>query len=105
MPGKLLRVLGAGFGVAVIVGAVIGVGILRTPGEVARHLGNNVWLILGLWLAGGNYALVAAASVTELGTMPPQAGGYFIYSPRAFGGAVGFTGGVADWVRQRLAVG
>jgi APA family basic amino acid/polyamine antiporter len=60
-PGKLLRVLGAGFGIAVIVGAVIGVGILRTPGEVARHAG-NVWLILGLWLAGGIYALVAAAS-------------------------------------------
>jgi APA family basic amino acid/polyamine antiporter len=97
-------VLGAGFGVAVIVGAVIGVGILRTPGEVARHAGNNVWLILGLWLAGGIYALVAAASVTELGTMLPQAGGYFIYSRRAFGDAVGFTVGWTDWIGQCSAI-
>jgi APA family basic amino acid/polyamine antiporter len=102
-PGKLLRVLGAGFGIAVIVGAVIGVGILRTPGEVARHAG-NVWLILGLWLAGGIYALVAAASVTELGTMLPQAGGYFIYSRRAFGDAVGFTVGWTDWLGQSAAI-
>src|SRR4051812_25576567 len=94
---KLLRVLGAGFGVAVIVGAVIGVGILRTPGEVAGHLGNT-WLILAMWLIGGIYALIAAASVTELGTMLPQSGGYFIYSRRAFGDAVGFTVGWTDWI-------
>jgi len=100
---KLLRILGAGFGVAVIVGAVIGVGILRTPGEVARHLA-NVWLILGLWLAGGIYALVAAVSVTEMATMLPQTGGYFIFSRRAFGNAVGFTVGWTDWIGQSAAI-
>lgn len=100
---RLLRILGAGFGVAVIIGAVIGVGILRTPGEVAAHLG-NVWLILALWLAGGAYALIAAASVTELGTMLPEAGGYFIYSRRAFGDAVGFTVGWTDWIGQTSAI-
>ena len=36
--GKLLRVLGVGFGIAVLVGNTIGSGILRTPGEVAGHL-------------------------------------------------------------------
>jgi len=81
---ELLRILGAGFGVAVIVGAVIGVGILRTPGEVAAHLADPR-LILGMWLGGGIYALLAAASVTELGTMLPETGGYFVFSRRAFG--------------------
>jgi len=100
---KLLRILGAGFGVAVIVGAVIGVGILRTPGEVAGHLANT-WLILGLWLAGGFYALFAAASVTELGTMLPETGGYFVFSRRAFGDAVGFTVGWTDWIGQSSAI-
>jgi APA family basic amino acid/polyamine antiporter len=100
---KLLRILGAGFGVAVIVGAVIGVGILRIPGEVAAHLANT-WLILGLWLAGGVYAMLAAISVTELGTMLPETGGYFVFSRRAFGDATGFTVGWTDWIGQTSAI-
>src|SRR5437763_11291961 len=100
---KPLRILGAGFGIAVIVGTVIGVGILRGPGEVARHLG-SVWLILALWLGGGIYALAAAASVTELGTMLPETGGYFVFSRRAFGDAFGFTVGWADWIGQSSAI-
>lgn len=100
---KLLRILGAGFGIAVIIGAVIGVGILRIPGEVAAHLANT-WLILGLWAAGGIYALLAAVSVTELGTMLPQTGGYFVFSRRAFGDAVGFTVGWTDWIGQTAAI-
>lgn len=100
---KLLRILGAGFGVAVIVGAVIGVGILRTPGEVAGHLADRR-LILAMWTAGGIYALLAAASVTELGTMLPETGGYFVFSRRAFGDAVGFTVGWTDWIGQTSAI-
>jgi APA family basic amino acid/polyamine antiporter len=100
---KLLRILGAGFGIAVIVGAVIGVGILRTPGEVAGHLG-DARLILVMWLAGGIYALLAAASVTELGTMLPETGGYFVFSRRAFGDAIGFTTGWTDWIGQTSAI-
>lgn len=105
---KLLRILGAGFGVAVIVGAVIGVGILRIPGEVAAHLSDanlgTTRMILGLWLAGGLYALLAAVSVTELGTMLPQTGGYFVFSRRAFGDAAGFTVGWTDWIGQSAAI-
>ena len=100
---KLLRILGAGFGVAVIIGAVIGVGILRTPGEVAAHLADSR-LILAMWLGGGIYALLAAVSVTELGTMLPETGGYFVFSRRAFGDAVGFTVGWTDWIGQTSAV-
>jgi len=100
---KLLRILGAGFGIAVIIGAVIGVGILRTPGEVAGHLADSR-LILAMWLGGGIYALLAAASVTELGTMLPETGGYFVFSRRAFGDAVGFTVGWTDWIGQTSAI-
>jgi APA family basic amino acid/polyamine antiporter len=100
---KLLRILGTGFGVAVIVGAVIGVGILRVPGEVAGHLADTR-LILGLWIAGGLYALLAAVSVTELGTMLPETGGYFVFSRRAFGNVTGFTVGWTDWIGQSSAI-
>ncbi len=36
--GRLRRVLGLGFGLAVSVGGTIGVGILRTPGLVAAQV-------------------------------------------------------------------
>ena len=61
---KLLRILTAGFGVAVIVGAVIGVGILRIPGVVAGHLANAP-LILGMWMAGGVYHYEGSADSTN----------------------------------------
>lgn len=67
----LLRVLGVGFGLAVIIGNTISAGILRTPGEVAAHL-PNVWLFLGVWMAGGLYALLGAISLAELGTSIPR---------------------------------
>src|SRR5436309_13726033 len=59
--GHLRRLLGLGFGLAVIVGSTIGVGILRTPGLVAGHLLSSP-AILVAWVVGG------------LGTRPPSAG-------------------------------
>src|ERR1700709_2232810 len=88
--GHLLRVLGAGFGVAVGVGATIGSGILRTPGEIAREL-HSVPLIVAVWALGGVYALLCCTSVTELGTMLPNAGGFYAYARRAFGIRIGFV--------------
>ncbi|MGH9323360.1 MAG: hypothetical protein ACRD3V_26195, partial [Vicinamibacteria bacterium] len=42
MPQRpLLRILGLSFGLAVILGGTIGVGILRTPGSVAAALGSR----------------------------------------------------------------
>ncbi len=96
---QLLRILGAGFGVAVVLGGTIGVGILRLPGTVAAALG-NYWLILLAWIVGGAYALLGAVSVAELGTMLPQAGGFYVFAKRAFGGFTGFAVGWGDWVNN-----
>ncbi|HYP54407.1 MAG TPA: amino acid permease, partial [Pyrinomonadaceae bacterium] len=81
---SLLRVLGVGFGLAVIVGNTVGAGILRTPGEVAARLPNE-WLFLGAWAAGGLYALVGAWQIAELGTALPRSGGQYVYARRALG--------------------
>jgi hypothetical protein len=43
--GHLLRILGVGFGIAVIVGGAIGSGILRTPGLVAAQLGSPGFIV------------------------------------------------------------
>ena len=95
--GHLRRLLGLGFGLAVIVGSTIGVGILRTPGLVAGHLHTSS-AILVLWLAGGLYTLLGAVCLAELGTMLPQAGGYYVYARRGFGNWVGFGVGWTDWL-------
>src|SRR5215471_17933907 len=100
--GHLLRILGVGFGLAVGIGNTIGTGILRTPGEVAGYLGNG-WLIFAVWLLGGIYALLCSSSVTELGCMLPRAGGWYVYSRRAFGDKAGFVVGVCDWTVQSVA--
>src|SRR3954468_13516562 len=95
--GHLRRLLGLAFGLAVIVGSTIGVGILRTPGLVAGHL-HSGFAILIAWVVGGLYTLLGAVCMVELGTMMPQAGGYYVYARRGFGNWVGFAVGWTDWL-------
>jgi basic amino acid/polyamine antiporter, APA family len=104
LKGHLLRILGVGFGTAVIIGDTIGTGIFRTPGEVAGHLGNST-LIVAAWTLGGVFAFFCTLAVTELGTMLPQAGGWYVYSRRAFGDYGGFVVGCCDWTMQAVAIG
>jgi len=101
---KLRRILGLGFGLAVIVGSTLGIGILRTPGLVAGQISNPT-IILLLWLAGGLYTLLGAVCLAELGTMLPQAGGYYVYARRTFGDGVGFAVGWSDWVTYCAVLG
>ena len=72
--GRLLRVLGLAFGIAVLIGNTIIVGILRTPGDVAARLPSPA-LFLGAWLVGGLYALLGTISLAEPGAMIARSGG------------------------------
>jgi APA family basic amino acid/polyamine antiporter len=101
--GSLLRILGVGFGLAIVVGGTVGVGILRSPGPIAEHLG-SVWLIVLVWILGGLYALFGANYLAELATMMPKAGGYFVYAHRAYGSYGGFVVGWSDWLYNTLAL-
>lgn len=100
---KLKKILGLGFGLAVIFGGTVGVGILRLPGVIAGQLGSPA-LILAVWVIGAAYALLGAMAVAELGTMMPTAGGFYLYSRRAFGPAAGFAMGWADWLNNCAVV-
>src|SRR6185295_13753312 len=102
-PG-LLRILGISFGLAVIVGSTLGIGILRTPGLVAAQLPNRS-AILAVWVVGGLYTLLGSVCLTELGTMLPQAGGYYVYARHAFGDTVGFAVGWTDWLTYCAVLG
>ena len=101
--GKLLRILGVGFGLAVGIGGTIGVGILRNPSGVAEQL-PSVWLIMLAWTLGGVYCLLGANYLAELATMLPRAGGFYVYARRAFGEYGGFVVGWSDWINQTLGL-
>src|SRR5712691_1739905 len=95
--GHLLRVLGVGFGLAVIIGNTIGAGIFRAPGAIAQQL-PNTWLFLGVWVLGGFYALLGAISLAELGAMIPSSGGQYVFARYALGEYAGFIVGWSDWI-------
>ena len=100
---KLLRILGLGFGLAVVVGGTIGVSIFRLPGPTANLLGNT-WLILVIWTLGGAFTLLNANYTAELATMIPKTGGPYVYARHAYGDFAGFVVGWSDWLGNVAAV-
>ena len=97
-PAGLLRVLGLVFGLAVVVGGVIGSGIMRAPGLVAQAF-TTTPLILAAWTVGGLVTLLAAMPLVEAGASVPLAGGPYPIAERAFGRATGFFTGWIGWLQ------
>jgi APA family basic amino acid/polyamine antiporter len=99
---NLKKVLGVAFGIAVVVGSTIGVGILRAPGSIAALLPNATLIIL-CWIAIGLYIILSASSFAELTTMLPKAGGAYNYIKRAFGNYAGLMTGWFDFISNAMA--
>lgn len=97
--GQLLHILGSSFGIAVAVGAMIGVGILRAPALIARDV-PDARLILALWVTALLQALLEANVIAELGTAMPRAGGPYVYAHRAFGDVGGLVVGWTLWMQR-----
>lgn len=95
--GRLLQVLGLWFGIAAIIGNSIGIGIMRTPSEVARQLPTTTGYLLA-WGLGGLYAALGVASMAELGVLMPRSGGQYVFARQVFGPYAGFVVGWSDWV-------
>jgi len=101
--GELLRILGIGFGLAVVVGGVVGQGIMRTPGIVAGALPSEAW-VLGAWALGGLIILIDACATVELGASVPRSGGPYVFAERAFGPTAGAMLGWADALNYILGM-
>jgi len=99
---QLRKVLGVAFGLAVVIGSTIGVGILRTPGSIAALI-PDAKIIMACWILIGLYIILAASSYAELTTMFPKAGGAYNYIKRAFGNYLGFLNGWFDFLTNAIA--
>ncbi|MGN6820006.1 MAG: APC family permease [Sphingomonas sp.] len=93
----LLRVLGVAFGIAAVIGATIGQGILRSPGVVAAGV-PYAWLIILLWVFGGVSAFIDSMSTVELAASIRRTGGAYAFLTRTFGRFAGLAGGIGVWL-------
>lgn len=93
----LARALPGIFVLAVTVGGVIGLGILRGPGEIAGVIAEP-FFYLALWLFGGLFVLLTTAVTAELVGMTPRSGGTYALIRRAYGPYPGFVIGWVDWL-------
>ncbi len=94
---SLLRVLGPGMAVAIVVGNVIGSGIFATPGGIAAD-GRGFSLIISAWVFGGVLSLLGGLCFAELGAMLPRAGGMYVYLKHAYGRPVGYLQGWTQFI-------
>ena len=94
---NLRRVLPSRFVLAVTVGGVVGLGILRGPGEIAAVIPEPA-LYLALWLLGGLFVLLSTAVGAELVGMTPRSGGTYALVRHAYGPYAGFVIGWVDWL-------
>lgn len=91
------RALPGRFGIVVTIGGVIGLGILRGPGEIAEVVPEPAFY-LALWLLGGLFVLMSTAVCAELVGMTPRSGGLYPLIRHAYGPYAGFVIGWADWL-------
>lgn len=95
-PG-LLRALGPGMAIAMVVGNVIGSGIFAKPGGIAS-IGGNFPLIITAWFVGGGLCILGGLCFAELAAMLPRAGGMYEYLKVTYGRLVAFLFGWADFM-------
>jgi basic amino acid/polyamine antiporter, APA family len=88
----LLRRLGVGDAVLIVMGGIIGSGIFMNPSIVARQVHTSVLMMLA-WVTGGAIALLGGSLFAELAARRPESGGLYAYVRDAIHPAVGFAYG------------
>ncbi|MES2702161.1 MAG: amino acid permease [Bacteroidota bacterium] len=78
----------------IVVSLVIGMGIFRTPGDVAARAGSPA-VFFGVWVFGGLVSMCGALTFAEIGGRYPHAGGFYKVLSHCFHPALAF---MAEWV-------
>ncbi|WP_282456696.1 APC family permease [Chitinophaga sedimenti] len=73
----------------IVVSLVIGMGIFRTPVNVARET-NDPALFFGIWVVGGIVSICGALTYAEIGSRYPVAGGFYKVLSNFYHPAYGF---------------
>ncbi len=98
----LVRQIGLGSGIAVVVGSTIGSGIFKSPSGIAGQLPGPLPM-LAVWAVGGLFVLCGALTLAEVGGAYPYSGGLYVYIREAFGRLAAFLFGWAQLVLIRPA--
>jgi APA family basic amino acid/polyamine antiporter len=87
------RQLGLFDATMIVMGGIVGAGIFANPSEVAHRV-HTPFLILGVWVLGGVFAMCGAFIWAELATrLPAAAGGQYRYLRKAYHPLIAFLYG------------
>ncbi|MDR3689735.1 MAG: amino acid permease [Fimbriimonas sp.] len=98
--GHLVRQIGLGSGIAVVVGSTIGSGIFKSPSGIAEQLPGPLPM-LAIWIVGGFFVLCGALTLGEIGGAFPYSGGLYVYVREAYGRLAAFLFGWAQLILLR----
>jgi APA family basic amino acid/polyamine antiporter len=91
----LIRAIGLGSAILLVVGNVIGSGIFLTTGGMAALIPSASLLLLA-WVLGGVLAITGGLTYAEMGGMFPRSGGVYVFLREAYGSLFGFLYGWAS---------
>lgn len=93
----LIRALGLGSAILLVIGTVIGSGIFLTTGGMAALIPSPS-LLLAAWVLGGVLAIAGGLTYAEMGAMYPRSGGVYVFLREAYGGLPAFLYGWASFL-------
>src|SRR5271170_6766357 len=100
----LLRGLGLGSAIAIVIGDTIGTGVFLVATDMARAVGSAT-LVLIAWILGLLIVLLGAFCHAELGAAFPKAGGPYVYLGRGLGPLWGFLfGWMSSFLERPVAM-
>jgi len=91
----LLRAIGLGSAILLVVGNVIGSGIFLTTGGMAALI-PSASLLLIAWVLGGVLSITGGLTYAEMGAMFPRSGGVYVFLKEAYGPLPAFLYGWAS---------
>ncbi|RYY98326.1 MAG: APC family permease, partial [Chitinophagaceae bacterium] len=88
----------------IVISLVIGMGIFRTPRNVAADA-PSLWVFFAVWVAGGIVALCGALTYAEIGSRLPVTGGYYKIFSYAYHPSIAFAINCVILVSNAASVG